>query len=227
VGSAATPIVQLDRSHAAAAHRYDVRVEGLIEATRITKRNPDAHLNGTRKTTVRWTATWENVRVTVAQPTPATLRMSATATGRLRGTFQLADRRPATHCSGATPVDSQAGLVLKAARAAGGPTTFDLRTSAAAEAKPVFCPGKVAELPAETVSNTVKGLHVTASDASQSLRIRRTGQEGALFFPLELLRDGIGFSVSTDTSGRSNKSCGSLCSKVTHTEMRLKFTPSR
>lgn len=227
VGSAATPSAETEQSGGAATHRYDVRVDGLVEVTRITRRNPDPDLNGTRKTTVRWTATWESARVTVTQPTAGALRMSASATGTLRGSLQLADGRPATRCSGTKPVNSPARLGLTAARSAGGPTTFDLVTAAARELKPAFCPGQATELPTELVSTTVKGLHVAASDANQSLRIRRTGREGTLFFPLELLRDGVGFSVSTDTRGRKNKGCGSFCAKVLHTEMRLKFTPSR
>jgi plastocyanin len=211
-----------------AGNRYDVRVVAFVEATRVTRGDPDPELNGTRRATVRWTSTWKNVQVGVLRPTSTTLMISANATGSIRGAFEFADRRPAWLCKGTTAINSPARLLITATRRPSGPTTFNLATFASDEIGPSFCPDDDTKLPFEAPEVTVQGLIVTTSDSNQGVSIERTGRAGVLFIPIEQLRDGLGFSVSTGGRSLSNHTCGySFCTKTVRSEMRLTFTRAR
>jgi hypothetical protein len=208
--------------------RYDVRMVAFVEATRVTRGDPDPGSNGTRKATVRWTGTWKNVQVGVRRPTSTTLVISANARGSIRGAFEFDDRRPARRCKGTQKIDSTAQLVLSATRSASAPTTLNLATFATNEFAPTFCPDDVAKLPVETAEVPVEGLTVTTSDDNQGVSIERRGRPGVLFFPVEELRDGRGFSVSTQFRSRPNGQCGySFCTKTVRSETRVTFTAAR
>jgi hypothetical protein len=237
--SAATPAARIDvldssirpaaaRPPATGNRRYDVRVVALVEATRVTRRDPHPERNGTRKATVRWTGTWRNVQVSVLRSKPSTLVISANATGSIRGAFEFFDRRPAWRCKGTQAISSPARLLVTARQPASGPTTFNLATFASNEIQPSFCLDDDAKVPFEAQKVTVQGLVVTVSDNNQGVRVERRGRAGVLFFPIEQLRDGLGFSVSSDGRSLSNRTCGySFCTKTVRSEARLTFTPSR
>lgn len=211
---------------AAADSRFDVRVVALVEATRLSKAHPDPDLNGTRKATVRWTGTWKNVRVRVTGSKSSALAISANATGSIRGVFEFADRRPAERCSGTHRISSPATLRVTASRTAGGPTSLTLTTAASKRPEPSFCPDDEAKLPSERLLTTVEGLKVRIADADQGVGVERVDRAGALFIPVEQLRNGLKFSITTDLRRTGRRNCGyRFCSKTVRAEVRLTFTP--
>ncbi len=238
MASAATPAARIDvldssirpapaRPPATGNRRYDVRVVALLEATRVTRRDPQPEQNGTRKATVRWTGTWKNVQVRVLRSTPNTLMISAKATGSIRGAFEFFDRRLASRCKGTEAISSPARLLVTATQPPKGPTTFSLATFASNEIEPPFCPDDKVKQPFETPEMTVQGLVVTVSDNNHGVSVARS-RAGPLFFPVEQLRDGLGFSISADGRRLSNRTCGyPFCTKTVRSEARLTFTPSR
>lgn len=229
-GSAATPIARIDVLGQPLNGRYGVRIVALVEAIRVTRRDPQADLNGTRTATVRWTGTWKNVQVRVLRATATTLSISADSTGSIRGSFEFADRRPSRRCKGTKAIRSPARLLVKATRPQSGPTTFNLTSFAAAEIEPSFCPDDATKLPVEAAKVTVQGLRVTISNKNQGVSVEREGLAGRLFFPIEQLQDGLGFSVSADGLRRirSSRACGyPFCTKTVRFEARLTFKPVR
>lgn len=211
---------------AALDSRYDVRVVALVEATRVTKKNPDPELNGTRKATVRWTGTWTNARVRV-QNASAALVISGNSTGSIRGAFTFADSRPGMRCRGAQTISSPARLVVAATRPASGPTSLDLAAFATKPISPSFCPADDGKLPLEAPSAIVEGLAVRVSNTDQGVRVARVDRTRALFVPVEQLRDGVSFSISNSLT-RSSKKCGyKFCTKTVRAEVRLTFKPRR
>ena len=207
--------------------RYDVRVVALVEATRVTKKDPDSGLNGVRKSTVSWTGTWKDAQVRVRQPSAGALVISANDTGSIRGTFQFADRRPARRCSGTHGFSSPARLTVTATRVSSGPTRLNLSTFATEPIKASFCPDDDAKLPLEAPTAVIEGLKVRISNATQGVSVERSDREGSLFVPVAQLRDGVSFSISTSLTAES-KRCGyRSCKKTVRATVRLTFTPKR
>jgi hypothetical protein len=219
---ASTPLAQIEVADA----RYDVRVVALVEATRVTKKNPDSGLNGTRTATVRWTGTWQGVQVRVLRPTAA-LVINANAPGSIRGAFEFADRRPAHVCRGSQRFSSSARLTVAATRRSKGPTSLDLATFALNEIEPSFCPDDDAKLPFEDLRATVESLRVRIADANQRVSVERTDPTRSLFVPVEQLRDGVSFSISSRVHVTSDRCGYRFCKKTVRAEVRLTFTPRR
>ena len=203
-------------------HRYSVKTIGSVEEVEDSYESNSPEYIGVVTRNASWKGTWAKMRVRVSNGED--LNIQGDSIGSMRSTFSYRDTRPAYMCSGTRGFSTKGTAYVSGWRGRRGDSSvgFDGRTGLLS---PNLC--HTANFVQDEMKAVVSGLAIMMFDQDALIAFERKGR--GIFFPIDRLRDGKAFTVTT--SRTISKVCSltgsSGCRRKATWSASVVFTPTR